>query len=520
MGKWSDQLNTAPAPPPEAEEMSWPEVIHSAMLNTPGSAYDFAANIVNAAIHPIETGKAMTNMAIGAVNKIPGAGYLTGPGYDVEGEKPRGAEFDAMAEFFSSRYGSVSGFKEAMAKDPVGVVADVSTVFTGAGGVARGAGKVAQMIPGAGKVAGAIEKTGAAMQKTGAIVDPLNIPKQATRALDIYSASRGGGTIAEYLYNSAAKWTQTSLKKKGRSKEQVRKAMTKNALDNKFMPTYAGIRKLRATMDKFDDKISELIQTSTQKGKMIPADEMLRHFRELEKAVWTIEGKGVSGVREIRKIKKEFQQVHGVYEFKIPGTTVKGISHPADRLQKMLNGGEIPKPPDGGKLIGYESLTPEMIQNKKLTIYKRLESSYSKITADPIGVSAQKALARGAKEIIREAIPEVAKINEKYGPLFDLYDAIDSSAGRISNYNVITADTAWKAAAGYAVSGGSGMGAAAGVIAGILEMPTIKAKLAIVIHHMRKSGINPTPTQLAKELGVATAFQGGRAGEELGIYKD
>ncbi len=477
----SDELNEYLSR--KGEDMSWGDVVLSSFKNLPKSAYNFGADIINAVINPIDTAKTMGNIALGAAEQIPGVSQLTGQGYDVAGQSPRSAEFDATVDFFKDRYGSTEGFKKAIAEDPVGVIADLSTVVLGVGGVARGAGATATNVNRLRSVGQAVEKGGKALQKAGGYMEPTNLIKQGARLLP-----------AQRMYESAVKWN-TASRKPGRTGLEVREALTKTALDEKIMPTYRGLNKLRAKLDSLDEVLDTLVVEPTMRGETIPAEKLLKHFKELERQVWRTSGKPVSALNEVKKIRKEFERVHGIYR----NPTTGYVDHPQFREP----GAKKPK----GDLIGFEPMTPEEVQRKKTGIYRDLEASYEKVMSSPASVKAQKAIARGAKDALAELIPEIAKVNKKYGPLKELYKALDQKAGRISNYDLLPAAVTWKGGAGYAITGGTAGGALAGVTLGILDTPLVKAKLAILIRSMQKRGINIKPTDAAIALGL---FQTGR----------
>ena len=89
-----------------------------------------------------------------------------GRGLDAQKE----ATFDAMVNHYAERYGSMEGFKEALAKDPVGVLLDMSTVLTGLGGVARGAANTA--VQGS-KIASIAGKAADVLGTAGRVTDPI-----------------------------------------------------------------------------------------------------------------------------------------------------------------------------------------------------------------------------------------------------------------------------------------------------------------------------------------------------------
>jgi hypothetical protein len=138
-GKWQDS----------PVEMSWVEVGELAISNTPESAQQFLKDIWNAVRHPIETGGTLLDVADGAIR-------LMAPG----GDSPNEDKARAVGQFFSNRYGTVDGFKVALATDPVGVLGDLSVLFTGGG--AAGA-----RLPGiAGQTARAARTVGRAIDPT------------------------------------------------------------------------------------------------------------------------------------------------------------------------------------------------------------------------------------------------------------------------------------------------------------------------------------------------------------------
>ena len=81
---------------------------------------------------------------------------------------------NAAADFYQRRYGTMEGFKEALATDPVGVLSDVSTIATGGGSLAARAPGFLGKVGEAAKVAGqAVEPVGAAAKAVGAVTPKL-----------------------------------------------------------------------------------------------------------------------------------------------------------------------------------------------------------------------------------------------------------------------------------------------------------------------------------------------------------
>jgi hypothetical protein len=150
---------------PEPSPMSWGEVLPAAIENAPKSAVEFGKAVVTPFTQPVETAKAIGDIGTGLYSKAKGAlGYQ-----QDEAEKAKAeAGVNAIGDFYRQRYGSVDGFKRALAEDPVGVLSDAALLFTGGGGLAA-------------KAPGMIGKAGEVVATAGKTVDPLNVALQAPK---------------------------------------------------------------------------------------------------------------------------------------------------------------------------------------------------------------------------------------------------------------------------------------------------------------------------------------------------
>jgi hypothetical protein len=161
-----DETNTkAPDQP-----LTWGDAAKEAIGNIPSSAGNLVQNIAQPFLHPIQTGEALYDIGKGLTSKAAGA---IGVQQDPEEKARTEATADAVGQFFKDRYGGVDEFKNTLAHDPVGLIADLSAALTGgstlaarapgmigrAAEVAGKVGRLADPILAAGKVAG---KAGAA----------------------------------------------------------------------------------------------------------------------------------------------------------------------------------------------------------------------------------------------------------------------------------------------------------------------------------------------------------------------
>jgi hypothetical protein len=157
----------------QSPAMPWGEVGRQALENAPASAWNLAKGAAQPFMHPIETAEALGNVGRGAIamggsalaaavpsetlpEKTFGERYQHG--LNVVKEKSGASEAypEAVGKYFMDRYGSVEGFKKAVAADPAGVLADLSIPLTAGGGVAARAPGIAGKIGEAARAAGDI----------------------------------------------------------------------------------------------------------------------------------------------------------------------------------------------------------------------------------------------------------------------------------------------------------------------------------------------------------------------------
>lgn len=134
-----------------------------AFFNAPASAYQFAKDVVQPFISPIETGKAIVNLGSSVLGK---AGIT-----DADPELA-----NQVGEYFANRYGGVNNAMQTFATDPVGMVSDVAGLLTGGGAIASKLPKIA--------------KAGKIVETVGRAVDPLNL---ATKSAQLTAKTAAGG---------------------------------------------------------------------------------------------------------------------------------------------------------------------------------------------------------------------------------------------------------------------------------------------------------------------------------------
>jgi hypothetical protein len=141
------------------QPLGWADVPMQAAENLPESAAEFAKSVVYPFAHPIETLKSFRDIGAGVIQHVRN---LSPEEYQGSAPEMDTATADAVGEFYKGRYGSVEGFKRALANDPVGVMADAATVLTMGGGAAA-------------KAPGVVGRTGRAVESVGATIDPVTM---------------------------------------------------------------------------------------------------------------------------------------------------------------------------------------------------------------------------------------------------------------------------------------------------------------------------------------------------------
>jgi len=142
---------------PENSQLSWSDVPGQAVSNLIPSAANLAKNIVTPILHPIDTAESLYDLGKGVASKAAGA---LGVQQDPEQKAKTEASANAVGQFFADRYGGVDEFKNTLAHDPVGLIADLSVALTGGAGLAA-------------RAPGVVGRTAAVAGKVGNIVDPI-----------------------------------------------------------------------------------------------------------------------------------------------------------------------------------------------------------------------------------------------------------------------------------------------------------------------------------------------------------
>ena len=169
----ADQAITTKTPKPER---SWGDVAGSAVQNLIPSTGRVIGGVAEAVMSPVKTARSLVDLGYGAIQNALPESLVNAIGAD----KPSQELASNVGQFYKERYGSMPGFKEALATDPAGVAADAASVLTG-GSLA------AARVPGMSRLAEGLKRSASA-------VDPLaNVARGAS------AITRGAGSTAAAL---------------------------------------------------------------------------------------------------------------------------------------------------------------------------------------------------------------------------------------------------------------------------------------------------------------------------------
>lgn len=208
-GPWKKYGKPADTPQQPQEAMSAADVLSGAVDNFLPSAGQFAKDLAQPILHPIQTAQSLGDIVGGVAAK---AGI---------GDHDQAAA-DAVGQFFVQRYGGIENVKRTMAQDPVGFLSDLATALSG--GAMLGA-----------KAPGVLGRAASAAGKAADIVDPV-----ANAGRVVGGVARGVGNAASYgtgFLTGVGPTTVQEMARAGRegnvhAVEQMRGGSARDAVDD------------------------------------------------------------------------------------------------------------------------------------------------------------------------------------------------------------------------------------------------------------------------------------------------
>ena len=165
-------VNAAPA------QMPLSDVAYGAITNLPASAGKYGKELYEAVTNPITTASSILDVGAGALQKLlpkQVVDFVNQFESNPEASQRAVQAANAVGGEYAKKYGTLEGFKQAVATDPVSVMGDISILLTGGGSLAA-------KVPG-------IAKVGQTTAQVGRTIDPLNIATKAvTKPLQLAEA--------------------------------------------------------------------------------------------------------------------------------------------------------------------------------------------------------------------------------------------------------------------------------------------------------------------------------------------
>jgi hypothetical protein len=358
-------------------EMSLPQVAQTAVSNIPASAGRMAQDIYQAVTNPVQTAKTVLDIGAGTLQNILPESLVQMIGPDVQSRNVA----SQVGEFYKQRYGSQEGVKKAIATDPVGVMADLSTILTGGAAVAP-------------KVAAPSLRTAASM------VDPISIASRAVGK----TVGVAGSAIPPALGMST-----------GVGAEPIRQAFQAGVEGGERGRMFTtNMRGTADMMDILDVAKQNLDQIRIDRGNAykanmanIKGDKTILNFSGIDKA-----------------IKEAFDKVSFKGQIKNQDAAAK-----LSEAQAIVNNWK--------QLNPAEFHTPEGIDALKQSVGQILEGLQPRTTSDTV----VKGVYNSIKNEINKQAPTYAKTMKSYSESTDLIREIERS---LSLNDKASADTAMR----------------------------------------------------------------------------
>ena len=322
---------------PDYAAMPWSEVGSRAVSNLLPSAASAIKGVGSAIYNYEDTASALNELGKGAVSKVKGAlGFERNP----EAERV----VDALGQMYAGRYGTMAGFKEALAEDPFSIGMDVASVAPGIGL----AGRAAKLGP-----------VAKGLEKVAALGDPVNVAAKGvslagkTVAKPVMGAARYGQGVASGVPVPILKLAEEA----GRSGTPIQR--------NAFLTFASGKGDHRdiakAAMDAVDelrqktsaDYISRKAALTTQE---LPMDEITNALSKLK---MELDPHGVGLFPGLSNAISEIErQVAGVARSANPAArSAEGL----DRLKRSLN--DVVREFRGTQHVGALGEIPKAVRN-------------------------------------------------------------------------------------------------------------------------------------------------------------
>lgn len=355
----------------------------------------------------------------------------------------------------SGRYGSLENFASYMEKDPAMAQADVALALTGGGKLLESAGAISKLP--------ALERAGKLGAEAGAMVEPLTAPLKA------------GGTALHFMMpsRSAQKMYASSAKMSTIMDPELRQRLSQRLLDAEVKLNNKGFKKLADDFESLwrgvDDEIEKYVTKGPNEKRTVL--DLMKGLDDWEKRASLT---GRSSV--VRGVKNQFIR---------DLTEVVMVGNKPIRMLKELDA--------------------KQINRLKRDLYRELHSQYGKAMV-PLKAEVKMTIAHNAMEAIEEMIPGVIPKNKTSAAYKEMMDAIQKGVNRIENRDLFSIGMPVRAGGTAVISEALGVdskiGGIGGLALGLLDLPSVKSKVAIRLNKLKKQGVKLSPTATAIKIGL------------------
>lgn len=370
--------------------------------NVPGSAANLLGGLYETVRHPVETAKNLGRVGLGAAEKL------------VPGEQGHEPYADAVGEFYKSRYGGLSKIANTVMDDPIGALADVSTVAGGGLSVARAAGVPTRVIQG--------------LRKIEAATNPAGIARGLTRATANTGARAERTAIS--LKERGLKPKESDLRRMprfGDSLPERSRGVAQRLLEERIPTSRRGSEQLQGKIDDLHGQVNELLAGSTAQARTAPLVDEIGNTR----ATFERQLVPADDLAAVDHTMSDLLQNDALAEARmVPQSVPTGILDATG--QPVMRTTQVP---DGRILRGVVPVQ-DMNAMKRGT-YQRLGPKQYGGELKSAGIEAEKALARGARRSVEDAVPEVGPLNARESELIDLSNILDDSVARAAKNNAV-----------------------------------------------------------------------------------
>lgn len=403
--------------------------------------------------HPINT---LDNLMISAAKNViaPGLGAIekvTGLGDQAAVKDYE----DAKRRFSESRYGSLENFANYMEKDPAMAQSDLAMALTAGGGVLKKAGSLSKLP--------ALEKAGSVVSGVGAMAEPITAPiKAAGTGLQFMMPSRA----AQKMYASSAKMSTVM-------DPEVRQRLSQKLLDAEVTLNNKGFTKLANDFESLwrgvDDMVDQYVTTGANKKTTVV--DLLKGVDDWEKRA------SLTGRQDlVRNIKNKM--IRG-------NTEVIMVGKKPVRILKELDA--------------------KQVNRLKRDIYQELHSQYGKEMV-PMAAAVKMHIAHNAMDALETMIPGIVPNNKTAAAYKEMMDVIQKGVNRIENRDLFSIGMPVRAGGTAVLSEALGVdtkvGGLAGLALGVLDIPSVKSRVAIRLNKLKREGVRLSPTATAIKYGL------------------